>query len=248
MSVQMDERFASILRDALVEHVQTTPARHRRRRWHVSLGAGLGVLAVGGGVAVAAGVLPLPGTDVVTALAPSVTVTGSGTQTVDLGDPPAGTTAIDIKLTCLTAGTFVTADGASLQCTAADPGKGTMSWQIPVRAGQRTTVIRAGTDEQWRLVATYSHVTTSAWAVNADGLSYGVANDKGTPDLLAVIATNGKTGYVYSRDLRAPAPTGLQTGASTSQPIVLPVYTSDGHTLIGQFISNEQLGSASPTP
>ena len=248
MSVKMDERFASSLRAALVEHVGTSSARRRWTRRHVTLGAGLGVLLVGGGVAVAAGVVLLPGADFVTPLASSVTVTGTGTETVDLGTPPTGTTVIDIKLSCLTAGTFFTSDGANLVCTASDAGNGAMGWQLPVRAGQHTTVIRAGTGEQWRLVATFAHVTTSAWGVNADGLTYGVANDSGTPDLLAVIATNGKTGYVYSRDLGVPAPTSLQLGASSSKPIVLPVYTSDGHSVIGQFITNESPGSASSSP
>ncbi len=248
MNVKMDERFATSLRAALVEHVETSSARRRWARRRVTLGAGLGVLLVGGGVAVAAGVVPLPGADFVTPLASSVTVTGIGTETVDLGTPPAGATVIDIKLSCLTAGTFFTSDGANLVCTESDAGNGAMGWQLPVQAGQHTTVIRAGTGEKWRLVATYAHVTTSAWGVNADGLTYGVAKDGGTPDLLAVIATNGKTGYVYSRDLEVPAPTSLQVGASTSKPTVLPVYASDGHDVIGQFITNESTGSASPSP
>ena len=122
-------------------------------------------------------------------------------------------------------------------CTADDAGNGTMGWQLPVVAGQRTTTIRAGIGQRWRLLATYSHVTKTAWGTNSDGLTYGVMNDSGTPDLLAVIATHGKTGYVYSRDLQAPEPTELQTGRSTCKPRVLPVYTADGHTVIGQFIS-----------
>lgn len=248
MTVKMNEAFASSLRAALVEHVETSPAVRRRTRWHVIIGAGIGALLVGGGVAVATGVLPLPGADMVTPLASSVTQTGSGTGTIELGNPPAGATVIDIKLTCLTAGTFVTADGASMVCTGADSGSETMGWQVPVQGGQHTTVIHAGAGERWRVVATYSAVTTTAWGTNADGLTYGVANDSGTPDLLAVIATNGKTGYVYSRDLQVPEPTGLQTGASTSKPIQLPVYTSDGHTVIGQFITNEAPGSSSAKP
>ena len=248
MTVRMDEAFAAGLRSALVDHVETTSARRRRTRWHVTFGVGLGVLLVGGGVAVAAGVLPLPGADVVTPLGPSVTGTGTGTGTVELGTPPADATSIDIKLTCLTAGRFFTADGASLECSATDAGHGSMDWQVPLLVGQHTTVIRAGSGERWRAVVTYSDVTTTQWGTNADGLTYGVMNDKGTPDLLAVIATNDRAGYVYSRDLQGPEPTGLQTGASTSKPIQLPVYNSDGHTVIGEFITNEAAGPASARP
>ena len=248
MTVRMDEAFAAGLRSALVDHVETTSARRRRRtRWHVTFGVGLGVLLVGGGVAVAAGVLPLPGADVVTPLGPSVTGIGTGTGTVELGTPPADATSIDIKLTCLTAGRFFTADGASLECSATDAGHGSMDWQVPLLVGQHTTVIRAGSGERWRAVVTYSDVTTTEWGTNADGLTYGVMNDKGTPDLLAVIATTDRAGYVYRRDLQGPEPTGLQTGASTSKPIKLPVYTSDGHTVIGEFIINDSGGSASVT-
>lgn len=247
MTIKMDETFASNLRAALVERVEATPARHRKAQRNLALGAALGVLLIGGGgVAVATGVLPLPGADVVTPVASSVTQSGTGTGTVELGSPPAGATVIDIKLTCLTAGTFQTDDGATLVCESADPENGTMIWHLPVVPGQHSTTIRAGAGQKWHLVATYSDVTTTQWGKNADGLTYGVANDNGTPDLLAVIATNGKTGYVYSRDLQAPEPTSLQTGASTSKPLQLPVYTSDGHTVVGQFITNGAPAASTP--
>jgi hypothetical protein len=99
--------------------------------------------------------------------------------------------------------------------------------------------------ERWRLVATYSRVTDTAWGVNADGLTYGVANDRGTPDLVAAFATNGRTGYVYSRDLYMPTPTSLQIGGHSGQMLTIPVYTSDGHTVIGQLITGA-LPNAAP--
>lgn len=111
-----------------------------------------------------------------------------------------------------------------------------MGWQLPVQVGQHATVIRAGDAQRWRLTATYAQVSTSAWGVNANGQTYGVANDNGTPDLIAAIATNGKTGYVYARDLEQPAPTTLQSGTPPGQTRTIPVYTSDGHTEIGQFL------------
>jgi hypothetical protein len=110
-----------------------------------------------------------------------------------------------------------------------------MGWHLAVVAGQHSTVITAGAGERWRLVATYTRVTDTEWGVNADGLTYGVTNDRGTPDLVAAIASNGKVGYIYSRDLVEPAPTSLQTGAPTGQMRTIPVYTSDGHTVIGQL-------------
>ena len=166
----------------------------------------------------------LPGSPDVVPLAQSITVTGEGTQTVELGAPPAGTTELEIRLTCLTAGTFLTADGASLVCDGSDAGTGEMGWHLAVVAGQHSTVITAGAGERWRLVATYSRVTDTEWGVNADGLTYGVENDRGTPDLVAAFASNGKVGYVYSQDLIEPAPTSLQIGPPTGEARSIPVY------------------------
>lgn len=72
----------------------------------------------------------------------------------------------------------------------------------------------------------------------------GVANDNGTPDLIAAIATNGKTGYVYARDLVQPAPTTLQLGTPPGETRTIPVYTSDGHTEIGQFLIGSPVDEA----
>ena len=71
-----------------------------------------------------------------------------------------------------------------------------------------------------------------------------MANDNGTPDLIAAIATNGKTGYVYARDLEQPAPTTLQLGTPPGETRTIPVYTSDGHTEIGQFLIGSPVDEA----
>ena len=246
MSVQMNDRYASALREALIDHVQTAPERRRRAGRRLALGAAAGLLLVvaGAAAAAAAGILRLPGSPAVAPLAPSVTVMGEGTQTVELGVPPADTTELEIRLACLTAGTFLTADGASLVCDASSAGTGAMDWHLAVALGQHTTVITAGAGERWRLVATYVHVTDTEWGVNADGLTYGVANDRGTPDLIAAVASNGKVGYVYSRDLIGPAPTSLQIGPPTGQVRSIPVYTFDGHTVIGQLITGVRPSAA----
>jgi hypothetical protein len=249
MTVQMDERYASALRAALIEHVENAPARRRRTGLRVAGASGVGALVLGGGLAAATGLLQLPGGPVVTSLAQSVTVTGEGTQTVELGNSPARTTDIDIKITCLTPGTFISADGAQLECVSSDAGTGTMAWHLALAPGQHTTVVKAGSGERWRVVATYVDIKTSEWGVNADGLSYGVANANGTPDLIAAIATNGKTGYINSRDLDQPKPATPQTGAPPSQTLIIPVYTSDGHTVIGDFVVAPPVdGYASPAP
>lgn len=245
MTTQMDDRYASALREALIDHVRTAPARRRRAARRLALGAAAGLLLVVGAAAgaFAAGIMRLPGTPDVAPLAGSVTVTGEGTQTVELGAPPAGTTELEIRLACLTAGTFLAADGASLVCDASDAGTSVMGRHLAVVPGQHSTVITAGAGERWRLVATYSRVTDTEWGVNADGLTYGVANSHGTPDLVAAVASNGRVGYVYSRDMFQPAPTSLQVGGH-AEPHTILVYTSDGHTVIGQLGTGGNAGTA----
>jgi hypothetical protein len=248
MSVQMDVTFAEALRAALVEHVETTAAPARpRRRPHLIVLSLAGLAVAGGGVAMAAQLLAPspPGSDVVTLLAPAVVVSGSGTQTIELGPPPAGANRIDIKLACLTAGTFTTADGANLQCTNADVaagGPGAMLYGLPLFAGQHSTTITAAAGSRWRLVAAYSTVQTSAWGVNARGETYGAVNAHGTPDLIAVIATNGKTGYAYAAQLLRPEPTYTSpvdalAGQGNQTQFTVPVYEPDGQTVIGEFVS-----------
>jgi hypothetical protein len=192
-----------------------------------------------GGPAVSAAASPLPGAQIVIPVTKPVTVDGAGTQTVELGTPPTGTTDIDVELTCLSAGTYYFADGASVDCSDGDVGKAPTRYQLPLRPGEHSTTISTAAGQRWRLVATYAKVTNSAWGTNADGLTYGVRNAGGTPDLVAVIATNGKAGYVYAKDLAEPAPTNpsqaLQQQNWPTITIHLPVYDADGKTQIGHF-------------
>ena len=62
-------------------------------------------------------------------------------------------------------------------------------------------------EARWRLVATYASVTTTPWKVNASGQTYGAQNQHGIPDLVAVVATNHRTGYVYASQLFTAPPT-----------------------------------------
>lgn len=248
MNAQMDERFAAALRSALIDHVETTQTRSRSRRlrWRSTVLGAVVIAAGGGGAAFAAGALPLPGGNVVTDLAGSVVVTESGTKTVELGAPPRGATHLDIQLTCLTAGRFTVADGAEMDCDPADAasGKATMFYQLALAPGSYDTTISAAPGARWRLVATYSSVSTTAWGVNDRGQTYGIANEHGTPDLVAVYATNGRQGYVYADQLSdvAPMPTSPAQAIAENdhRQRVLPVYESDGATRIGTFVVNSR--------
>lgn len=186
---------------------------------------------------------PAPGGNIVTPLATPVTVTGSGTQTVHLGVPPAGTTAIDIQFTCLSAGYFEFSDGAAIDCADRSIGTPTAhsTYQIPAGPQTRDTTITASAGGSWALTATYSKITTSPWGVNERGQTYGVQNDSGTPDLVAAVASNGKEGYVLRTDLDGGIHPKNPSQAATMQPPAprtIPVFESDGSTQIGEFTIN----------
>ncbi|MDQ2850064.1 MAG: DUF3040 domain-containing protein, partial [Actinomycetota bacterium] len=242
MTSMLDPRFANSLRAALVEHVDRTAAVHKRRWWR-AIGVSIGVVIAGGGVAVAQGVLTLPGADQVTDLGKSLTVTRTGTSTVDLGARPNSATNVELRLRCLSAGTFIFADGASMSCTAADAaaGTGVAEYALVLGAGQESTTITTAHDARWTLTVTYSQHVPTGWATNAHGQTYGVTNDHGQePDLLAAVATNGKQGYVYAIKLNGPAPANPAQALQWSQQDAglshaIPVYASDGTTKIGDF-------------
>lgn len=261
MTIQMDDRFAAALRAALIEHVteettdqgkrQTYAATRRRpARRRAMVGAVSGLVVLGGGVAAAAagGWFSLPGSDVVTTTAPAVTVTRSGSASVELGVRPSDATDVTLQLSCLTAGTFTFSDGAAMTCSASDAGtrQGVATYRLRLVPGQHATTITASLGARWTLTATYAHVEVSQWGRNADGLTYGVQNEHGTPDLIAVTASNGRQGYVFDRDLNPPPPTSLQTGPEPSRTI--PVFTSDGHTRVGDFVIGGDSGVPSINP
>lgn len=244
MTVDMDETFTAALRGLLVEQVQSSRGHRSRarwlRRWDIRIGVVIAALAGGGGIAAAAGVFSSspPGSQVIRPLGAAVSFTGDGTHTVALGIPPAGANAIAFRFRCLTAGTFTFADGSSMTCGGADTsGRTPPINTLPLAPGQDSITVAADTGDRWRLTASYATATTSPWLVNASGQTYGAQNQNGTPDLVAVIATNGREGYAYANELDGPYPTTRsQAIAENNQARALTVYESDGKTAVGQFI------------
>jgi hypothetical protein len=254
MTVQMNETFAAALREVLVSNAEVADSPNRsflpHKRWIVRAGVAVAIVVGGGGIAYATGAFSVvPGGDVTTPLATPVPVVGIGKQTVDLGTPPAGANAVTISLTCLTAGTFVFPDGGSEICNGPDDGQHPGIDSVPLTPRQDSITITATPGARWRLTAVYSTVTTTPWGVNASGQTYGAANQHGTPDLVAVIATNRRTGYVYANQLYPPPPkTRSQAAAeNNAAPRTFTVYESDGKTAIGRFISPTAPGAMGAT-
>lgn len=83
----------------------------------------------------------------------------------------------------------------------------------------------------------------TSFETNSLGQSYGsalgVAHDQ-EPDLIEVEATNGKTGYALKTDLDAGSASTPEEAAklAASRPAErsIPVYESDGKTVVGEFL------------
>jgi hypothetical protein len=92
-----------------------------------------------------------------------------------------------------------------------------------------------------------SQMAAPAYPKNASGQTYGSAAEATTPqnepDLILVVATNGKTGYAKRTDLDPksaanPAQAVAAQKANAASSAVrapVPVYESDGKTVIGEF-------------
>ena len=191
---------------------------------------------------------PLPGATTAIELSVPVAVTGTGTSTVELGSRPDGATAAKVSVVCLTAGRIVYPDGASIACDdpasqreVADPRSANYAL-IDLDPGQTSLRFRAEADVGWKVVANYVRTETSEWGVNAKGETFGVQRHGKSPDLIAVVTTDGKLGYAYVKDLEWPVPTSpadarAQQEASEGRTRSVPVYESDGETIIGEYTS-----------
>jgi hypothetical protein len=259
-TIEMDPVFTAALREALIATVTDSPRVRHRWRWRAGTGILLGITLVAGGVAVASGVFSPPGAPVNTLLGHVISETRTGTATVDIGAPPVTATDVSLALTCLSAGAFDFPNGSSLTCDAADlirpPINRTASEVVSLTAGVDTVTIRTSPDATWSLQATYVNQVATSWGVNASGETYGVANQHGTPDLIAVVVDRGKTqGYVERNQLncasggqvKSPSEAVTWDEVSENRNITIPVYESDGETIIGTFTVGDATGPNAKT-
>lgn len=98
-----------------------------------------------------------------------------------------------------------------------------------------------------------SQQPAAVYPKDAKGLTYGSAvqanSPANEPDLIQVYATNGKTGYVYRTQLEpqsdptSPAQAVAEQNARAAHAAVIktiPVYASDGTTVIGSFSMSDE--------
>ncbi len=214
-----------------------------------------------GGVALATGLFSLPGDPIDTQLGSVVVATRTGTATIDVGTPPVGATDISLALTCLTAGSFrIFPNGSFTTCNATDlsqpSAERTASEVVPISPGVDTVTIETSSSASWTLQAAYVNRVSTAWGVNANGQTYGVSNANGTPDLVSVVIDDGtKFGYVTKSDLNCASGDQVNTRAqalawdeaSQTRNVSIPVYESDGVTIIGTFTDGNATGPKAQT-
>ncbi|MFI2566697.1 peptidase M56 family protein [Paenarthrobacter sp. NPDC018779] len=251
--LQPNEALSQALRAELVSRVRKASPAHRRKRLRLWLGActvaGIGL--VGGVGAATAGYFVMPGGQEVTSLSKPITGTYAGTATIDLGEPPSEATGVEMKLTCLTPGYLKIGDrGGGLGCTSEDllRGPSTARGINPLIPGETSITISTGSITRWEITVQYVKQETTEWAINKDGKTYGMENENGAPDLVAVLATNNVRGYVYNTDLeeatgtaamktfKSPADALAWQEARGDAPVSIPVYDVDGKTVVGEFV------------
>jgi hypothetical protein len=132
----------------------------------------------------------------------------------------------------------------------------TASEVVPLAAGVDAVTITAGANHSWTLQATYVNQVITPWGTNANGQTYGASNQNGIPDLVAVVIDKGTVhGYVKASDLscaesgdvKSPAEALIWDTESRNRNISIPVYESDGTTVIGTFIMGDAEGSTAVT-
>ncbi len=188
-----------------------------------------------------AGTSPLtsdqPGGPQVTRLGDLIEGEATGTADLDVGPAPDGATHLEMNLTCLTAGRLEWPDGAGASCDESDVGSES-PYLVPLTPEATTYTVTADPGLRWSYEVAYVERTVTAWATNENGQTYGVMNDNGRPDLMAVVATNGREGYVRREDLRPPQPKTPEEAAEQGRDAgvrEVPVYESDGETEVGIF-------------
>lgn len=276
----MSQPFGEVLK-SLPPDLPTPPDRFERvrsrvrRRRRVQVAGVLGALVLGGvaftglltrdGGGTDRGIDPadpvpsqtqevLPGGDKVVPLSDPVVDEGQGTETIDLGIAPSRANAIATELTCRSAGRFKWPDGAVMVCSSSDIGEpsSTARGVVALQRKQSQFVIKAKPGVQWTLVTYFVRTETTPWGVNEKGETFGVENDSGEPDLIAVVASNGRRGYVYADELDSATGGDVSTPKEAREwmknwphdPVLVDVYEFDGETLIGQFVAGSSSGLA----
>lgn len=243
MNTKLPDSFSDALRAELVEVVRNSRKRRWSRKWTISAVVAI-VTVSAAGTATAISNL-LPGAPVIEELSATSTYSFAGSQTIELGTPPDGASGLSLSFTCHSPGRYQVSDSFSVECSDGEPNS--VSFNTVDLPPDSTLQVTAPPTAEWDLAVAFINSTTTPWATNASGQTYGVSNEHGSPDLIAVIADDGNGGYVSASDLAdANGETAAESFASPEDAlrwqesvrgtsVSMPVYLYDGLTQIGTF-------------
>jgi hypothetical protein len=234
--------FAAAVRAELVA-IGTKESRLQRhqRRSRLAVAGIIAIAAAAATTGAAIVVNSFPGTTTVAPLGNVITVTRTGTATINLGPVVSGANSVIIDVACISDTGNISVpstDGFSQDASGkVTPLVGWSGWDCAKRSatvhirdgflapGSTSITVTADPGTTWKAVAQYGGSTTSAWGVNAHGQTYGAPNAKnGSPDLQGAQATNGKLGFIYVKEFDP-----------FKGSRCINVYNSDGTTVIGKF-------------
>lgn len=231
----LDTQFAAGFREQLIDTAAgASPLARRTHRHRVALvlvaSAGAVALLTAGALVVAT---VIPGMLIVNPTGQTFTQSYTGSSRVDLGSVPSDANAVRITIECTSPGEFIVAhplnsdgaDGANWECAFGGQSAVAMG-VLPLVDGQADVQVTTDSGTTWIATVEYVMAETLEWGVNANGQTYGVPNNNGLPDLEAVYASNCEIGYIYSDHISPASPDGQ---------LAIPVYKSDGVTVIGEF-------------
>ena len=181
----------------------------------------------------------------------TINFAGSGRNEVDLGSGPAGTADLAVAFGCLEPGYFTVGLGlvdepVSLDCTPSDT---TASAGVVLTGGpgDRTLVVDGPADAGYSVSVSWLSTPAAGWKVNQNGQTFGPGVDGNVPDLIASsgqdAAGNSVEGFVYSLDAFGPPQSTPEAVAEQKRlrllefpnGLDLPLYASDGVTVLGTF-------------
>jgi hypothetical protein len=242
--------FARAVRAELVATGTKESSMQRHQRRTRALAIGIAAIVVAGATTGAAVAASYSGLTTVTPSATPVTVTHTGTATIDLGPAVKGANSVIVDLSCISGTGKVsvplTPDVAqntktgkvttSTDSESTEFNCGTLTRGVRVNdgflaPGSTSITITVDPGTTWKATAQYGTATTTDWSVNANGQTYGADNKKnGEPDLQPAYATNGAIGYIYTNEILFRA-----DGVPHQDGDTINVYESDGTTVIGKF-------------
>lgn len=215
--------------------------RHQRRIRMLSISIAA-ILVAGVSIGAAIAVNAFPGSTTVTPVGGIRSATSTGTGALELGPAPKGATRVIVTLRCLNPQGTISIKSvpqikgnpfevATFYCKGGgrvDPQGRVHPWHMNdallPSPGSSSITITADPGTKWTATGQYASSFMTPWAKNAHGQTYGQCNIDGCPQLIGARATNGKDGFVLATQWDAFQGSGY-----------IPVYESDGTTVIGRF-------------